>query len=541
MVTLSALTPLIAVLLLLVLLRLPASVAMPLSLAATAGVSTAIWQVPVRHVAAAAIEGVVVATSILWIVFGAILLLKTLTRSGALSRIRTGFAFVSSDPRVQIILVGWLFVSFLEGAAGFGTPAAIAAPLLVALGFPPLAAVVLPLIADSSAVSFGAIGTPVLVGLTEGLQEGGASPALEQMLAGTTVGAFVAEVAVTAIAMDVFIGSFVPLVLVAIYTRFFGEARTWRSGLRMWRLALVAGLSFTLTALAVAHLLGPEFPSLIGGLVGLLITMAALRSGFIAPPTEFSSRLEQLRGATPIAPMGLSVAWLPYILLVGLLVATRIPALPLKAWLQGVQFTWENILGTDIDATIAPLYLPGTAFVLVVLLTFRLHRLAAANIVGVLGGALVAAARAALPLIAAVAMVRIFVHSGVNSGGRESMPIELAILAADSAGSAWPLLAPLVGAFGAFLSGSATFSNLMFALFQLSVADRTGTPAEVVLAAQMLGSNAGNMISVLNVVAAAAVVELVGREGSIIRFTIWPMLAYCGAAGLIAWAATSLL
>ncbi|MFH1518262.1 MAG: L-lactate permease, partial [Pseudomonadota bacterium] len=106
---------------------------------------------------------------------------------------------------------------------------------------------------------------------------------------------------------------------------------------------------------------------------------------------------------------------------------------------------------------------------------------------------------------------------------------------------AWPLLAPLVGAFGAFLSGSATFSNLMFALFQLSVADRTGTPAEVVLAAQMLGSKAGNMISVLNVVAAAAVVELVGREGSIIRFTIWPMLAYCGAAGLIAWAATSLL
>ncbi len=540
MVTLAALTPLIAVLLLLVVLRWPASVAMPLSLAATAGVNIAIWQVPVRHVAAAGIEGAVVATSILWIVFGAILLLKTLTRSGALARIRAGFASVSPDPRVQIILVGWLFVSFLEGAAGFGTPAAVAAPLLVTLGFPPLASVVLPLVADSSAVSFGAIGTPVLVGLTEGLQVG-ASVALGQGLAGTYRDGFVAEVAVTAIAMDVFIGSFVPLVLVAIYTRFFGEARTWRSGLHMWRLALVAGFSFTLTALTVAHLLGPEFPSLVGGLAGFLITVAALRSSYIAPRPMNRTSVGQLREAQPVAGVGLGLAWMPYILLAGILVVTRIPVLPLRAWLQSVQFTWESILGTEIDATLVPLYLPGTAFVLVVLITIPLHRLTAANMGGALGEAFLATARAALPLIAAVAMVRIFVHSSVNASGRESMPLELAMLAADSAGPAWPLLAPFVGAFGAFLSGSATFSNLMFALFQFAVADRTETPAEIVLAAQMLGSNAGNMISVLNVVAAAAVVEMVGREGSIIRFTIWPMLAYCVAAGLIAWSAASLL
>lgn len=540
MVTLAALTPLIAVLLLLVVLRWPASVAMPLSLAATAGVSIAIWQVPVRHVAAAGIEGAVVATTILWIVFGAILLLKTLTRSGALARIRASFAAVSPDPRVQIVLVAWLFVSFLEGAAGFGTPAAITAPLLVALGFPPLAAVVLPLIADSSAVSFGAIGTPVLVGLAEGLQEGGASPALEQALAGTTVGGFVSKIAVTAVTMDVLVGSLVPLALVAIYTRFFSEARSWRPGLRMWRLALLAGFSFTLTALAVVRLLGPEFPSLVGGLVGLVVTTAALRVWHISPRPERRTLVEGLCGAQPVAGMGLGLAWLPYMLLVGLLIVTRLPALPLKAWLQSVQFTWVNILGTDIDATLVPLYLPGTAFLVVVLLTVPLHRLTAVNVGGALCEALVATARAALPLIAAVAMVRIFVHSGVSASGRESMPLELAMLAADSTGPAWPLLAPLVGAFGAFLSGSATFSNLMFALFQVAVADRTGTPAEVVLAAQMLGSNAGNMISVLNVVAAAAVVELIGREGSIIRFTIWPMLAYCGAAGLIAWSVASL-
>ena len=122
----------------------------------------------------------------------------------------------------------------------------------------------------------------------------------------------------------------------------------------------------------------------------------------------------------------------------------------------------------------------------------------------------------------------------MNVSGRASMPLELAMVAADGAGTFWHLVAPLVGALGAFLSGSATFSNLMFALFQVAVAERAGAPTDVVLAAQMLGSNAGSMVSVLNVVAAAAVVGLIGREGEIIRFTLWPMLAYCAAAGILA-------
>ncbi|MCG2601420.1 MAG: L-lactate permease [Achromobacter sp.] len=530
----AALTPLVAVLVLLVVLRLAASVAMPLSLAATAAISALVWQVPIRHVTAAAIEGAVVAVSILWIVFGAILLLKTLTASGALATIRAGFMRVSADPRVQIVLIAWLFVSFLEGAAGFGTPAAIVAPLLVTLGFQPLAAVVLALVADSSAVSFGAIGTPVVVGLVEGLQEAGSSTAVAQALGDRTVPEFLNHVAVTAVGLDVFVGSFVPLALVAIHGRFFTEARSWRTGLAAWRLALVAGFSFTLSALTVAWLLGPEFPSLVGGLAGLLVTLAALRSRYVTPQRSTPPARDETADKEPAPTMPLLIAWLPYLLLVGLLVATRLEALPLRGWLQDVTFTWRGILETDIDATLAPLYLPGTAFVVVVLVTIPLHRMAAGKVGGALLEAAVATARAALPLIAAVAMVRIFIHSGVNDSGRASMPLELATVAADGAGTFWPLVAPLVGAFGAFLSGSATFSNLMFALLQVAVAERAGIPADVVLAAQMLGSNAGNMVSVLNVVAAAAVVGLIGREGDIIRFTLWPMLAYCAVAGLLA-------
>ncbi|MBN1262225.1 MAG: L-lactate permease, partial [Anaerolineae bacterium] len=126
-----------------------------------------------------------------------------------------------------------------------------------------------------------------------------------------------------------------------------------------------------------------------------------------------------------------------------------------------------------------------------------------------------------------------FINSGVNGAGLESMPLELAMLVASAVGRAWPLAAPFIGALGSFISGSATFSNMMFSLLQFSVAQQVSLAPRVVLALQMLGANAGNMICVANVVAAASVVGLLGQEGRIIRLTLPPMVAYCVAAGLI--------
>lgn len=156
----TALTPVLAVLLFLVLLRIPASKAMPLSFGLTALVAYYFWGIPLIQLTAATIQGWVIALSILNIIFGALLLLNVLRVGGVLDTIRSGFIGISPDRRVQAIIVAWFFGAFLEGAGGFGTPAAIAAPLLVVLGFPPLAAVTLALIGDSSPVSFGAVGTP---------------------------------------------------------------------------------------------------------------------------------------------------------------------------------------------------------------------------------------------------------------------------------------------------------------------------------------------------------------------------------------------
>jgi lactate permease len=140
-----------------------------------------------------------------------------------------------------------------------------------------------------------------------------------------------------------------------------------------------------------------------------------------------------------------------------------------------------------------------------------------------------------IALGAAVPMVRIFLHSDVNNAGLPAMPLALAELAAAHLADYWLALAGLVGALGSFIAGSATFSNLMFGSFQQQMAQQADLAQPLVLALQMLGANAGNMICVVNVVAAASVVNLHGREGEIIRYTLWPTLFYCSAAALVAY------
>jgi lactate permease len=527
---LTAAMPILAVFVLLVLMRLPAAKAMPVSLLATAASAYFVWHLSLLQIAASLLQGWVIALTILWIIFGAILLLNTLKHSGAITVIREGFFQISPDRRIQTVIIGWLFVSFLEGAAGFGTPAAIVAPLLVVLGFPPLAAVVLALIADSAAVSSGAVGLPVLVGIGQGLENIGSDE--------------LAAIAVQAVMFDVAIASFIPLVMVVILTRFFGPNKSVREGLQVWRFALLGGFSFTLPALAVAKFLGPEFPSILGALTGLIICIGATKFGIFMPKKiwDFASDLDNSDAGTaeaivddkPDKPLSLSMAWLPYLLVVVFLILTRLDALPLKAWLVETAVTWRNILSSDVSVTAHTLYLPGTVFVLVVVLTAFFHKKSAAQVANAWRESAVSLGPTVIALAASVPMVRIFLNSDVNSADLSSMPLALGSLAAETFAGAWPVFAPMVGALGSFIAGSATFSNMMFADLQLTTANSLGLNSQVMLALQIIGANAGNMICVVNVVAAASVVGLVGKEGQIIRFTLGPMLLYATGAGLLA-------
>lgn len=531
--TLVALTPILSVLVFLVILRMPGRKAMLVSLVLTAVLAVSVWEVPLIQIVASYFEGVLIAASILWIIFGALLMLNTLRLSGAMDTIRGGFMRVTTDRRVQAIIIAWLFGAFIEGAAGFGTPAAVCAPLLVAVGFPPLAAVVLSLISNSSPVTFGVVGTPTIIGIGRGLQEGPAVASnVAALLGDQPLSVYVQSVSVQAIQIDVFVGSFLPLILVLILTRFFGANRSWAEGLRVWKFALFAGLSFTAPALVFASLIGPEFPSILGALVGLALVVPAARRGFLLPRDSWG--FDEREGVSHAeSRLPLASAWLPYLLVTLLLILTRLDFLPLKGALQSVTVEWIHILGTDVSVSLQPLYLPGTVFILAVLVTVFLHKMNGEAVSQAFGTSLLTIAGTAVTLFAAVPMVRIFINSGVNGAGLDSMPIELARLVADMVGGTWPLVAPLIGSLGSFIAGSATFSNLMFSLFQFSVAQEVGLPERLILALQALGANAGNMICVVNVVAAASVVGLLNKEGQIIRFTLLPMLYYTLWAGII--------
>ncbi|SHM53268.1 L-lactate permease [Gracilibacillus kekensis] len=545
MMTLVALTPILAVFLFLVLLRMPAMKAMPISLAVTAILAFYYWKVPFVQITASVFEGILIGISILYIVFGAILLLNTLQKSGAIDTIRKFYMGVTPDRRVQVIIIAWLFGAFIEGAAGFGTPAAIVAPLLVVLGFPPLAAVVLALIADSSPVSFGAVGTPIIVGVEQGLMEGGSVASLVSVFLGDmSIGAYMKVIASQVMQFDLITGTLMPLIMVVLLTRFFGESKSWMDGLKVWPFAIFAGLSFTVPAFIVATFIGPEFPSIIGGLFGLVIVLLAVKKGFLMPKTtwDFADREKwpkEWLGNLPIAKeetrkkMSLWKAWVPYQLLGLLLILTRLEVLPLKDWLTSVKMGWENILGTSISAIFEPLYLPGTVFIIVVIITFFYHKMSMKELTSALSTSGKTLIGTAITLFTAVPMVRIFINSGLNDAGLESMPVELAYQASELLGSSWPVMAPFIGALGSFISGSATFSNMMFSLFQFSVADQVGLDPTTIIGLQVMGANAGNMICVVNVVAAASVVGLVGKEGLIIRMTLIPMIIYAVIAGLL--------
>ena len=162
---LLAALPLVAIFVLMVGLRWPAVKAMPVALGITILLALFIWKTPLNWVLASGLNGTVVMLKIILIVFGALTLLFTLKESGALDVINQGFSTISPDRRVQAIIIAWLFGGFIEGAAGFGVPAALVAPLLLSLGFPALAAVMVALIANTTAVAFGTVGTPTLIGI----------------------------------------------------------------------------------------------------------------------------------------------------------------------------------------------------------------------------------------------------------------------------------------------------------------------------------------------------------------------------------------
>jgi len=535
--------PILLAAILLVGFRLPAKKAMPAVYLLTAGVVFTAWQVDFTRIVASTIQGLFITFDILWIIFGAILLLNTLKYSGGVSAIRSGFTNISSDRRVQVIIIAWLFGSFIEGSAGFGTPAAIAAPLMVALGFPAMAAVMIGMMIQSTAVTFGACGTPILIGVKGGLQ----SPELTAKLAtaGMSFEQYLNIIAAKSAIFHGIVGTLIPLLMIIMLTRFFGKNRSWTEGLSIFPFAIFGGLAFTVPYTLTGIFLGPEFPSLLGALVGLALVTFAAKKKFLMPKdtwdflpeneweTDWKGSIQidlnQQTGKT----MSAWLAWIPYVLVAFILVLTRLPQIPLGNLLKSVTIKWNDVLSTGISPSSTPLYLPGTILLFVVFVTFFLHRMKSRELVAAFSESSKMLLGAGFVLIFTVPMVRIYMNSGVNTLGLPSMPVAMATWVAENVGRVWPLFAPSIGALGAFIAGSNTVSNLMFSLFQHSVAENLMISGAIVVALQAVGAAAGNMIAIHNVVAASATVGVLGQEGNTLRKTILPTLYYIFIVGLL--------
>jgi lactate permease len=545
LLALLAFVPILSAAIMLVGLKIPAKKAMPIAFVITAVIAFAVWDIPATFVVASTIQGLFITFDILYIIFGAIVLLNLLKYSRGLEVIREGFIDISEDRRVQVIIITWLFGSFIEGAAGFGTPAAVVAPLLVGLGFPTFCAVMLGMMVQSTAVTFGAVGTPILVGVAGGVQ----SPELTAELssAGLEFADYLQLVTSKAVILHGITGTFMPTIMVCMMTRFFGKNKSWKEGLEVLPFTIFGGLAFTIPYFLTGTFLGPEFPSLLGSLVGITIVVFAAKKGFLMPKTTWNFENEknwppewfgtldvkldnQKEGKVNIS---LAKAWAPYLLLAGILVLTRLTQLPIKGWLTSVKIGWSEILGTSISASSSPLYLPGTILLLVGLITIKLHKMKAKDVKIAFSDSAKMLLGAGFVLIFTVPMVRIYINSGANPSDLPGMPIAMAEWVAGNVGAIYPLFVPSIGALGAFIAGSNTVSNLMFGLFQFGVATKLAMPSFIIVALQAVGAAAGNMIAIHNIVAASATVGFLGKEGMVLRKTIIPTIYYLLIVGIL--------
>lgn len=429
------------------------------------------------------LEAVFIAAGILWIIFPALGIYEYQQRTGAIAEIGCYLTAVSAKPQVHALLLAWFFAMFLEGAAGFGTPIALVAPMLVGLGFAPQRALVLALIGHAAGVSFGAVGTPIV-------------PLLESANVGTR------QLAAAIVLLHAALG----WSLAWLVFRLARPAADRPPA--AWPLPFAAAALFFIPAAALAWWAGPELPTLGGALLGALLFTLLVRR----------------KGASDKAPTwrALAGAALPYILVLLLILATRlVPSV--AAFLRSFLVDWS--MGEDFGGSIAPLYHPGTMLMAALVIAALANRKGRGTLPAALRSAAGRLPMVALALVSVLLLARLMVHSGMIEA--------LARSAAALLGQAWLLASPLVGALGSFVTGSSTASNIILAELQVATAAAVGIAPLLALAGQGFGSAIGNIVAPHNIVAGAATVGLIGREGEVLRQTLLPCVLYALAGGIL--------
>ncbi len=501
------------------------------------------------------ISGLLTAFVPIFIIWGAILLFKTMEHTGAMDTVRAWLNSVTPNPVAQLMIIGWAFGFLIEGASGFGTPAALAAPILIGLGFSALPVACLALVMNSVPVTFGAVGTPTWFGL-------GQLKLPPEVLLQVGINSAI-------------IHSVAALVIPLIALSFVVSWREIRANIVFVYLSI---LSCVVPYLAIAFY-NYEFPSLIGGMIGLFVSAALARAGVglsregAGADARTGAGYAATRGGmaggagggmgalqpgfadTPAAtyvarrPEGLVKAFFPLWGTVLVLVVTRIPAIGLKGLLNATEPAVQvglgslgtlsisaalvakltGIFGTTANWAFGTLYIPAfIPFFLIAGLSLLLFRASGSTSRAVFSETYDRMKKPILALLGALVMVNL-----MRAGGDDALVIVIGRAFADAFGHAWQYVASYLGAIGAFFSGSNTVSNLMFAGIQKSIAESLGLDVPLILALQSVGGAMGNMVCINNIVAVCSILGILNKEGLIITRTFVPMVIYGIIAAIV--------
>lgn len=488
----------------------PAHLALPLVAALLYGLKLGYFGSDLRLTNAAVIDGALTAWTPILVIWGAIFLFRSMEVSGSLKVIRGWLNSITPNRVAQVMIIGWAFAFLVEGASGFGTPAALAAPLLVGLGFKPLQAAILTLMMNSVPVSFGAVGTPTWFGLGHlGLSE----TQLIEIGFKTSLIHFAAAFIIPILAL-----------------RMIFSKREIKENLTFVYLSI---LSCTVPYIWLASS-NYEFPALIAGAIGLLISILL---------AEHKVGLKEKKQNKPQRTYHVPEvirAFFPLWGVILVLVVTRLNELGIKAFLtakeprllieaapladigisRSLVLQLDGILGTSLNFSHALLYVPSLIpFFLVGLLTFWLLKKPGASKAWSQSWEQIK--KPIIALIGALIFVKL-----LSVGNGDALTVLIGNSLANIFGQSWQFGASYLGALGSFFSGSNTVSNLTFGGIQLAIAEDLGLNVTTILALQSAGGAMGNMVCINNIVAVCAVLGLTQVEGAIIKKTVTPMITY---------------
>lgn len=498
--------------------RMKGHVAGTITVALALLVAILFYRMPVQMALASAAYGFLYGLwPIAWIIVTAVFLYKVTVKTGQFEIIRASVVSLTEDQRLQMLLVGFAFGAFLEGAAGFGAPVAITAALLVGLGFNPLYAAGLCLITNTAPVAFGAMGIPITV-------------------AGQVTGIDAFKIGQMAGRQLPLLSLIVPLWVVLIMDGLRGLRETWPA-------IVVTGASFAITQFLTSNFIGPELPDITSALVSLICLATFLR--YWKPRRIFRFSGQEVTVKAERHSLGQVLkAWSPFAILT--IFVTVWSLKPFKAlFAKEADLAWTVInvevpmlhkLVTKMPPIVKvaspypasysfnALSATGTAILLAAIVTVAMLRMRPLQAVKLFGATLVELKRP----IYSIGMVLAFAFVANYSG----LSATLALLLAGT-GAAFPFFSPLLGWLGVFLTGSDTSSNALFCNLQATTAHQIGVSDTLLVAANTTGGVTGKMISPQSIAVACAAVGLVGREADLFRFTVKHSLMLAGLVGLI--------